>query len=315
MKLSELFLPEFDQEMSSVRKTLERIPEDKLSYKPHPKSMPLDRLAGHLAELSGWAVPTIQQDSLDIIPAGGPPMQPTIATSRQHVLEVFDKNRDQARRAMGAWRFVASATPLGGDFELALRGESDRPLALDGLTGVHCWPVSLGAGHAVVPTVDDRELSARFGRVSADALTAFFAVELAAEHAGAEDSVRFVVNADLRGAPADRRERVLVDLLRSRADVLRYLVFLLSGDSIDAQQLADALTGEGAGADRRDGWAWEAPLLEAMVRALAGDPERLDHLARVIADIRRTGKAADLLPEDLDLVWEPIWQARQELRS
>ena len=53
-------------------------------------------------------------------------------------------------------------------------------------------------------------------------------------HAGAEDGVRFVVNADLRGAPADRRERVLIDLLRSRADGLRYLLFLLSGDSIDA---------------------------------------------------------------------------------
>jgi hypothetical protein len=96
--------------------------------------------------------------------------------------------------------------------------------------------------------------------------------------------------------------------------VLRYLLLLLSGDSIDAQQLANALTGEGAGAVRRDRWAWETPLLEAMVRALAGDPERLDHLARVIADIRRTGKAAELLPEDLDLVWEPIWKARQELR-
>ena len=100
MKLSELFLPEFDQEMISVQKTLERIPEDKLTWKPHEKSMPLGRLAGHVAELSGWAANTIQSDSLDLMPVGQPPMQPTIATSRQQVLEVFKKNRDASRQAI-----------------------------------------------------------------------------------------------------------------------------------------------------------------------------------------------------------------------
>ena len=100
MQLSAMFLSEFDQEMTSARKTLERIPEDKLSWKPHEKSMPLDRLAGHVADLAGWAVPTIQQESLDFMPAGGPPFQPTIAKSARHVLEVFDKNREASRSAI-----------------------------------------------------------------------------------------------------------------------------------------------------------------------------------------------------------------------
>jgi uncharacterized damage-inducible protein DinB len=100
MKISELFLPEFDQEMITARKTLERIPEDKLSWKPHEKSMQLDRLAGHVAELAGWAVPTILQDSLDFMPPGQPPFQPTIAKSRNHVLEVFDKNCEDSRKAI-----------------------------------------------------------------------------------------------------------------------------------------------------------------------------------------------------------------------
>jgi len=102
MKLSDLFLPEFDQEMVTARKTLERIPEDKLSWKPHEKSMPLGRLAGHVAELAGWAVPTLTQDSLDFAPPGGPAFQPTIATSRQQVLDIFDKNRDESRKAIAA---------------------------------------------------------------------------------------------------------------------------------------------------------------------------------------------------------------------
>src|SRR5256885_13626983 len=100
MKISELFLAEFDQEMASARKTLERIPEDKLSWKPHEKSMPLDRLAGHVAELAGWAVNPIEQDSLDFMPPGGPPFQPTIATSQKQILEIFDKNRDASRKSI-----------------------------------------------------------------------------------------------------------------------------------------------------------------------------------------------------------------------
>ena len=101
MKLSDLFLSEFDQEMATARKTLERIPDDKLSWKPHEKSMPLNRLAGHIAELAGWAAPVIEQDSLDFRPPGQPPLQPMIATSRKQVLEVFDKNREQSRQSIG----------------------------------------------------------------------------------------------------------------------------------------------------------------------------------------------------------------------
>lgn len=56
MGLSESFLKEFDGEMVSTRKTLERIPEDKLAWKPHEKSMGLGRLAGHIAELPAWGL-------------------------------------------------------------------------------------------------------------------------------------------------------------------------------------------------------------------------------------------------------------------
>src|SRR5215831_11185214 len=100
MKISEMLLPEFDQEMANTRATLERIPEDKLDWKPHEKSMTLGRLAGHLAELAGWSAVTITQDSLDFMPPGQPPFQPIIATSRKQVLEVFDKCRDDGHRAI-----------------------------------------------------------------------------------------------------------------------------------------------------------------------------------------------------------------------
>src|SRR6476661_5328919 len=100
MSIGQSLLPEFDQEMANTRKMLERLPEDKLEYKPDPKSMSLGRLAGHVAEMPGWGAMTLQTDSLDVAPKDGPAFKPTIATSRQQVLAELDKNVASARAAI-----------------------------------------------------------------------------------------------------------------------------------------------------------------------------------------------------------------------
>jgi len=100
MSISKALLPEFDQEMANTRKTLERVPDDKPDWKPHQKSMTMARLAGHVAEMPGWAVFTIEKDSLDIAPVGAPPQQGATAKSRRENLEMFDKNVAAARAAI-----------------------------------------------------------------------------------------------------------------------------------------------------------------------------------------------------------------------
>jgi uncharacterized damage-inducible protein DinB len=102
MGISAEFLPEFDLEMASARRTLERIPEDKLAWKPHEKSMLLGRLAGHIAELPGMGVSVMKDDALDFAnrPAGKLARKPTVAESQNHVLELFDKNIAALRAAI-----------------------------------------------------------------------------------------------------------------------------------------------------------------------------------------------------------------------
>jgi len=102
MGVSAEFLPEFDSEMASTRRTLERIPEDKLGWKPHEKSMLLGRLAGHIAELPGMGVSVMKDDALDFAkrPAGELSRKPTVAESQKHVLELFDKNVSALRAAI-----------------------------------------------------------------------------------------------------------------------------------------------------------------------------------------------------------------------
>jgi uncharacterized damage-inducible protein DinB len=93
MSFSQSLLPEFDAEMKSTRKMLECVPDGKLDYQPHPKSMTLGRLATHVAELPSWGSMTLDVDVLEI-PTD---YKPQIAQSRAELLEKFDKAAAEAR--------------------------------------------------------------------------------------------------------------------------------------------------------------------------------------------------------------------------
>jgi uncharacterized damage-inducible protein DinB len=120
MTLSEGLLPEFDQEMASTRKTLERVPEGQFGWKPHEKSMTLGRLASHVAESPGWAATTIETDSLDLAPPGAPPFKPITADTRQEVLAIFEKNIAAARAAIAG----ASDDHLAKPWSLLMGGKT-----------------------------------------------------------------------------------------------------------------------------------------------------------------------------------------------
>jgi uncharacterized damage-inducible protein DinB len=100
MPLADLLLPEFDEEMTATRRVLERVPDGKSSWKPHPKSMTLGRLATLVAELPGWTVNAITRDELDIMPPGGPPPKFEALQSTARILELFDRNAAAARAAI-----------------------------------------------------------------------------------------------------------------------------------------------------------------------------------------------------------------------
>jgi len=98
MTIAESLLPEFDLEMADTRRVLERVPEDKADWKPHPKSMPLGRLASLVAEMPSWAISILTEPVLKI-PAG---FEMWVAGNRQELLERFDRNVRQARETIAA---------------------------------------------------------------------------------------------------------------------------------------------------------------------------------------------------------------------
>jgi uncharacterized damage-inducible protein DinB len=95
MKLADSLLMEFDQEAETTRRVLERIPDDKLTWKPHPKSFSLGQLALHIASGPGQIATAASQDSVEV-----PDFSQPEAKSRQEVLESFSKSRASARDAL-----------------------------------------------------------------------------------------------------------------------------------------------------------------------------------------------------------------------
>jgi uncharacterized damage-inducible protein DinB len=89
MGMGEPLAAELRQEAATTRRLLERVPEDKLEWRPHEKSMTLGRLAGHVAELPSLLRPLLGADELDFAASDYKPFN---VTSVAELLEKFDKN-------------------------------------------------------------------------------------------------------------------------------------------------------------------------------------------------------------------------------
>ena len=77
MKYAEMLLPDFDEEMAGARNVLERVPDNKWDWRPHPKSNTIGWNANHLAELPEWVPGILTATSYDT--AGyQPPKQPLV---------------------------------------------------------------------------------------------------------------------------------------------------------------------------------------------------------------------------------------------
>jgi uncharacterized damage-inducible protein DinB len=100
MPIAQALLPEFDHEMANTRKTLARVPEDKLDWKAHEKSYDLRSITTHMANMPKWAVMTIQESSFDMEPAGEEPIREEPIESVENALEMFDANVAGAREAI-----------------------------------------------------------------------------------------------------------------------------------------------------------------------------------------------------------------------
>jgi uncharacterized damage-inducible protein DinB len=101
MALKDALLPEFDHEMGTTRRVLERVPEADLAWKPHEKSFSMGQLASHIANVPHWVEITIDRSAFDIA-APGEDARPKQPESVAAILKAFDANVKTARAKIDA---------------------------------------------------------------------------------------------------------------------------------------------------------------------------------------------------------------------
>jgi uncharacterized damage-inducible protein DinB len=97
MAIKDGLLAEFDHELGTTRRLLERLPDGKLSWKPHAKSMSLGGLATHLTNIPNWGRTILKETFYDL--TGGPPNLRE-KTSRAEILAAFDESTKLARASL-----------------------------------------------------------------------------------------------------------------------------------------------------------------------------------------------------------------------
>ena len=99
MPINELLLLEFDVEMKKTRTALERVPADKKDFAPHPKSMPLGKLAPHVAQLAGFGLTILTTPQYDFSMGS---IKPLPFESPEQLAQALDEGAAQVRTALQA---------------------------------------------------------------------------------------------------------------------------------------------------------------------------------------------------------------------
>ena len=246
---------------------------------------------------------------------------------KQRAQEALERKAERLTRTLGATRLTATVRDVDAEqrWDMTLSGELPGiPVGAE----VRIWPVTLLSREAQViarRAAEARESGgasdsadaaiATFKRLSFEALTAFFAFEVSLREGPLTARQRFAVTAKLVGTPGDRKPRLLHSLLKDRRRVLQLLFLILMGEGADVSAFVQAAHQVGTNSRSTIGGRGQAALLEALLRSLSHSPRRIDDVARLIADLRKTPEGRDLLPEGLNEIWEPVWKARGELKS
>jgi hypothetical protein len=221
---------------------------------------------------------------------------------------------DEARKALLDARLTAHVHPAEheGRFDVELR-PSVTPAELVAGVSVTVWPVTLPQTAHQQPVGLGTAVAASFSALSLEALTIFYAFEVKASRGIHVRREGFVLSLPTQGLPADRNERLLRLLISDRTRFVQFLLLLL-GDSAGGGPLPGPgpFPPHGPGPDRASGFSGE-PLLEPLMRALGTHPERLDQIARLVADLAASPDAAKVLPPNFAEIWAPIFAVRQRM--
>ncbi len=228
---------------------------------------------------------------------------------------VLQREVEQLAYAIAASNLTAkvTATDSGQHWDVSISG---RLPEIPDNGRVTAWPSTLraGAAQAITGLSSDREELAIYRGLSLEALTGFFVFDICMRDGEDEFSLQFVAVGELVGLPVDRIETITQTVLSDRRRVMQLIFLILSGQGDDFAAMLGRAVGEETGEPGSGGGWDQSALLESLLRSLDRDPARIDEAARLIADLQKTEEGNNLLPDGLEQIWGPVWQARQALK-
>ncbi|MDE2686432.1 MAG: phospholipase D family protein [Chloroflexota bacterium] len=220
-----------------------------------------------------------------------------------HLVRLLDSAADVLARAdIGGQVTQAS----GGRFTLGVDLPEQVALPPE-VTAVRCWPATLPHDNGK-PLEDGCE----FTGLSLEELSTFLAIEVSASTAGMSERKRFVRPVSLSGLPEDRLQQLLARMLSDRSRLMQLLWLLLSPvEDLSFGEFTQALGSENGRGD----WGSAMPgMLERMLETLGRSPDRLDAVAALLADLKKTETGAELVDDEFEMAWSAIWKVREATR-
>lgn len=116
MKLTDLFLADLEREVPASRRVLERIPDGRYDWRPHPKSMQMGYLSTLVATMPAWIDTMVNQDGLDFAPKDGSKYEARELRTSGDLVKALEEAVEKARAAlkgttdehlMTSWKLLA----------------------------------------------------------------------------------------------------------------------------------------------------------------------------------------------------------------
>ena len=219
----------------------------------------------------------------------------------------LDRILDAAAEAIARAHIEGQVTLLdSGRYALQLTMAAPPALPLSA-SGVSCWPATL-------PPTSQQPLrhGTTFANLSLPELTAFLAVEVRADLQGQQKSKRFARRIPLTDLPEDRLAHLLARMVGDKRRLMQLLWMLLSPDQeVSFAELTSLIGNEGVSTE----WGASLPgLLERMLETLGSDPGKLDAVASLLEELRKSDEGRQLVGPDFDAIWQTLWTVRRRIR-
>lgn len=219
---------------------------------------------------------------------------------------------DAVRRLLTGTEWTGRCTRSDEDEEWTVEVQAPHIEQLPDNIDVRVWPVTRDRRYAE-PVSSDPSPTATFSRLLTSELTTLFAFEASVRNQEDGPVERFVLGVPLEGLPREERDAALKrQILKDPTAFIRYLLMLLSGPEDDGLapwlgRIRTKVSGQFSSID-------DLPLLESLVRAHCREPERLEDVRRLIADLKGSDHDQEtVVPESFLELWS-VFEERLETR-